>query len=76
MLFTLLGAISVVLLAVFDFNHTIGLRGDFWVVRYHDNRMPFGVQLVDNFHHVFATARIQRTSWFIGNYNFTIFSKY
>ena len=51
--------------AVFDFNHTVGLRGDFRVVRDHDNRVAVRIKLADDFHHVFAAAAVERACRFV-----------
>ena len=56
--------------AIADFYHAVGLGGDFRVVGYHNNGMPVVVELVDDFHHVFATVRIQRACWLIGKDDF------
>ena len=56
--------------AVADFNHAVGLGGDFGVVGYHDDGVPVVVELVDNFHHVFAAVRIQRACGLVGKNNF------
>ena len=56
--------------AVADFNHAVGLGGDFGVVGYHDDGVPVVVELVDNFHHVFAAVRIQRACGLVGKDDF------
>ena len=51
--------------AVFDFNHAVGLRGDFRVVRHHDNGVAIRIKLADDFHHVFAAAAVERARRFV-----------
>ena len=56
--------------AIADFNHAVGLGGDFGVVGYHNNGVPVVVELVDDFHHVFAALRIQCACGLIGKDDF------
>ena len=51
--------------AVFDFNHAVGLRGDFGIVRHHDDGVAVVIKLADDFHHVFTTGGIECAGGFV-----------
>ena len=56
--------------AVADFDHAVGVGGDAGVVRYHNDGVPVSVQLVDDFHHVFAAGGVERAGGFVGEDDF------
>ena len=56
--------------AVADFNYAVGVGGNARVVRYHNDGVALAVQIVQDFHHVFAAVSVERAGGFVGQNDF------